>query len=176
MTKRKSHQELTQQETKLYDRQIRLWGLNGQQALRNAKIITIGNSGTSHEVLKNIVLAGVDTISICDDRQVTIKDLSTGFLLTKEHVGNNYAESLVPALLKLNPRVNVLAYKLNASSIDEEILGNHDVLLNFHSTPKEMVSNLIDNVGQNVQCFECQIFMFTIDWDGQFYVFKSSEI
>lgn len=98
MTKRKldtdhpspSHDtKLTEAETKLYDRQIRLWGLKGQQALRNAKILAIGVTGLANEVLKNIVLAGVDTITIASKKMVKVGDLSAQFLLRQEKIGSN---------------------------------------------------------------------------------------
>ena len=46
--------EITEDEAKLYDRQIRLWGVNSQKMLRKANVLCIGCSGLSSEVIKNI--------------------------------------------------------------------------------------------------------------------------
>ena len=43
---------------KKYDRQLRLWGDHGQQALENSKICMINVTATGTETLKNLVLPG----------------------------------------------------------------------------------------------------------------------
>lgn len=45
-----------------YDRQIRLWGQNGQRRLGEAKVALLGASGAGIEALKNLVLPGVGNI------------------------------------------------------------------------------------------------------------------
>ena len=81
--------KLTQQETQLYDRQIRLWGLDAQQSLRNAKLLVIGVTSFSNELLKNIVLTGVDTITICSTSLVTERNIGAQFLIDKSKIGLN---------------------------------------------------------------------------------------
>ena len=81
--------KLTQQETQLYDRQIRLWGLDAQQSLRNAKLLVIGVTSFSNELLKNIVLTGVDTITICTTSLVTARNIGAQFLIDKSKIGLN---------------------------------------------------------------------------------------
>lgn len=49
-----SDREITEDEAKLYDRQIRLWGVNSQKMLRKANVLCVGCSGLSSEVIKNI--------------------------------------------------------------------------------------------------------------------------
>lgn len=43
---------------KKYDRQLRLWGQNGQQALEASHICLVNASATGCEVLKNLILPG----------------------------------------------------------------------------------------------------------------------
>lgn len=45
-----------------YDRQIRLWGEDGQRALESAKICLINATATGTETLKNLVLPGLHQI------------------------------------------------------------------------------------------------------------------
>jgi molybdopterin/thiamine biosynthesis adenylyltransferase len=47
-----------------YDRQIRLWGKNGQKRLGEATVALLGASGAGIEALKNLVLPGVGNIEI----------------------------------------------------------------------------------------------------------------
>lgn len=41
-----------------YDRQLRLWSSNGQEALENAHVCLINATATGTEILKNLVLPG----------------------------------------------------------------------------------------------------------------------
>ena len=65
--------EVTEQEVTQYDCQIRLWGLEAQQRLRNAKVALFGLGALGGEIAKNLVLAGIGEINVCDNRPVTEK-------------------------------------------------------------------------------------------------------
>jgi len=43
---------------KKYDRQLRLWGSNGQQALEASHICLVNATATGCEALKNLILPG----------------------------------------------------------------------------------------------------------------------
>ncbi|KAG6006629.1 hypothetical protein E4U21_006851 [Claviceps maximensis] len=94
----------------LYDRQIRLWGMAAQQKIQNSHILLITMRGLANEVAKNLVLAGVGSITLLDGSPVTEVDLGCQFLLSdggESLVGQNRAEAASHALRKLNPRVQV---------------------------------------------------------------------
>ncbi|ORX92994.1 SUMO-activating enzyme subunit 1 [Basidiobolus meristosporus CBS 931.73] len=111
---------ISEDEVALYDRQIRLWGLEAQQRMRNASILIVGLSALSNEVCKNLVLAGIGSITIVDDKSVTREDLGAQFYISEESVGKNRAESAVEGLRNLNPRVkiNVLAENIQTQADD----------------------------------------------------------
>ncbi|OAA58769.1 Molybdenum cofactor biosynthesis, MoeB [Cordyceps fumosorosea ARSEF 2679] len=102
-------------EIALYDRQIRLWGMAAQAKIQNANILLITMRALANEVAKNLVLAGVKSITLLDSATVTEADLGAQFFqndgdsndATQSHVGRNRAEAAAPALRKLNPRVQV---------------------------------------------------------------------
>ncbi|EXJ91319.1 ubiquitin-like 1-activating enzyme E1 A [Capronia coronata CBS 617.96] len=94
-------------EIALYDRQIRLWGMQVQQRLRQANVLLIGMRGLGNEIAKNLVLAGIGTLTILDHGLVTEEDLGAQFLITSAHIGQNRAEAALPELQKLNPRVEL---------------------------------------------------------------------
>ena len=81
--------KLTEEEEQLYDRQIRLWGMEAQNRIRNAKILVIGVNGVSCEVIKNLVLAGINTIGLCDELMTAEDDINNNFLIPREAVGTN---------------------------------------------------------------------------------------
>lgn len=94
-------------EIALYDRQIRLWGMKAQELIRGANILLIGMRALGNEIAKNLVLAGVGTLTLLDHEMVTEEDLGAQFLVSKEDIGKNRAEAAVETLKKMNPRVNL---------------------------------------------------------------------
>ncbi|KAK4192082.1 DNA damage tolerance protein RHC31 [Podospora australis] len=98
-------------EIALYDRQIRLWGMKAQENIRNANILLITMKALAGEIAKNLVLAGVGSLTIVDHENVTQSDLENQFNLTIEDgispVGTNRALAASAAIQRLNPRVQV---------------------------------------------------------------------
>ncbi|KAI1431948.1 hypothetical protein GGR50DRAFT_697537 [Xylaria sp. CBS 124048] len=95
-------------EIALYDRQIRLWGMQAQQKIQAANILLISMKALANEIAKNLVLAGIGSLTIVDDQVVTEADLGAQFFLSQENVGQNRAEAATVQVQKLNPRVRVI--------------------------------------------------------------------
>ncbi|KAF4123176.1 ubiquitin-like 1-activating enzyme E1 A [Geosmithia morbida] len=94
----------------LYDRQIRLWGVAAQAKIQSANILLITIKALASEVAKNLVLAGVGSITILDDSAVTEADVGAQFFLSEADgnlVGQNRAQAASRAMQELNPRVRV---------------------------------------------------------------------
>ncbi|XP_074649401.1 SUMO-activating enzyme subunit 1-like [Tubulanus polymorphus] len=100
-------ENITEDEAALYDRQIRLWGLDAQKRLRAASVLLIGLKGLGAEIAKNIVLSGVKSVTLMDHSTVTEEDASAQFLVSRDDVGKNRAESSKENAQKLNPMVTV---------------------------------------------------------------------
>ena len=60
-------------------RQIRLLGSEAQQRLRNATIMVFGLDALDGEITKNLVLAGIEEIDVCDSDKV---DEKVRFIIT----------------------------------------------------------------------------------------------
>lgn len=77
-------------EAALYDRQIRLWGLEAQNRIRKAHILVINLDGLTTEAIKNWVLAGISALTIVDYRKETSwHDLSAGFFWREEDIAKD---------------------------------------------------------------------------------------
>ena len=72
-----------------YDRQLRLWGDHGQNALEKARVCLIGATATSTEILKSLVLPGVGNFTIVDGKKVTPEDIGNNFFLDNECVNQS---------------------------------------------------------------------------------------
>lgn len=124
--------ELTAQETALYDRQIRVWGVDAQKRLSKAHVLVCGMNGTTIEFCKNIVLAGVGSLSLMDDHIVTEDDLSANFLIPPDesiYGGRSRAEVCCDSLKDFNPMVRVSVEKGDPSLIDGEFLDKFDIVV-----------------------------------------------
>ncbi|KAF2756056.1 hypothetical protein EJ05DRAFT_539868 [Pseudovirgaria hyperparasitica] len=100
-------QAISADEIALYDRQIRLWGVQAQEKIRNANVLLVNIRALGNEVAKNLVLAGIASLTIIDGAIVTEEDLGSHFSISTADVGKNRALAAQPQLQKLNPRVAI---------------------------------------------------------------------
>lgn len=119
---------LTDHEAELYDRQIRLWGLDSQKRLRAAKVLLIGLNGFGAEIAKNIILAGVKAVTFLDHRDVTVEDRCSQFLVFKDSIGKNRAEASLQRAQNLNSMVNIEADTSNIDDKPDTFFNNFDVV------------------------------------------------
>ncbi len=63
-------QVITEDEAALYDRQIRLWGVDAQKKLLSSRILLINMSGLTAEIAKNLVLSGINCLTLLDSEDV----------------------------------------------------------------------------------------------------------
>ncbi|GIX77350.1 SUMO-activating enzyme subunit 1 [Caerostris extrusa] len=103
----KSNDNITEDEAALYDRQIRLWGLDCQKSLREAKILIIGLNGLGAEVVKNLTLSGVKSITIMDETPVSEKDFTAQFFVAGCELGIGRAIASKTKIQELNPNVQI---------------------------------------------------------------------
>ncbi|XP_067905163.1 NEDD8-activating enzyme E1 regulatory subunit [Heterodontus francisci] len=89
-----------------YDRQLRLWGDHGQEALEAAHVCLINASATGTEILKNLVLPGIGSFTIVDGSAVAGEDVGNNFFLTKNSIGKNRAQAATELLQELNSDVS----------------------------------------------------------------------
>ncbi|KAJ4353149.1 E1 ubiquitin-activating protein aos1 [Ascochyta clinopodiicola] len=132
-------EKISADEIALYDRQIRLWGVKAQEKIRTANILLVSIKALANEIAKNLVLAGIGSITLADHESVTEDDLGAQFFVTDSDVGKNRAEAAAPRVQKLNPRVKVNVYAGDIRTETEaSFYANFDVIiatdLDFNST------------------------------------------
>ncbi|XP_023305559.2 SUMO-activating enzyme subunit 1 [Lucilia cuprina] len=136
--------ELTETENELYDRQIRLWGLESQKRLRTAKVLISGLGGIGAEATKNIILSGVHSVKLNDDKIVTEEDFCSQFLAPRSSLGANRAEASIERAKALNPMVEISADTEPLNKKDETYFEAFDVVVVIGATNEELVR--IDNI------------------------------
>ncbi|EFA08714.1 SUMO-activating enzyme subunit 1 [Tribolium castaneum] len=104
-----SEKQLSTDEAEVYDRQIRLWGIEAQEKLRAANVLLIGVRSLGSEIAKNILLSGINSLTILDDGVVSQDDVTRNFLLhEKVALGSKIAEQVLPRAQALNPLVKIV--------------------------------------------------------------------
>ncbi|PTB67834.1 hypothetical protein BBK36DRAFT_156194 [Trichoderma citrinoviride] len=126
-----ANKAITADEIALYDRQIRLWGMAAQAKIQNANILLITIRALANEIAKNLVLAGIGSLTVLDSAAVTEADLGAQFLLSEvdSPVGMNRAEAASAALRKLNPRVRVHVDAEGVKAKGPSYFGAFDVVI-----------------------------------------------
>ncbi|KAI8111662.1 hypothetical protein M9435_004161 [Picochlorum sp. BPE23] len=123
---------LTAEEAAVYDRQLRVWGVEAQQRLRSAKVLVLGCSGAAMEVIKNLALAGVGSIVLVDER--TIGQVNQGnFLISSEMDENRLlSEASACSLREMNPLVKIdHSDKSLTDFLENEQVENFGIVLAF---------------------------------------------
>jgi ubiquitin-like 1-activating enzyme E1 A len=131
--------EISEQEAQLYDRQIRLWGLDAQKRLRNAKVCLLGMRGLGCEVAKNLVLSGIHSFKMVDNSVVTEEDATSQFLAPRDKIGENRAEASLERLQQLNPMVEVTTDKAATTEKDTDFFKQFDIVIATNCPKDELV-------------------------------------
>ncbi|KAH6681721.1 hypothetical protein B0J14DRAFT_530401 [Halenospora varia] len=136
-------------EIALYDRQIRLWGVQAQEKIRSANILLISMKALANEIAKNLVLAGIHSLTVIDHELVTEADLGAQFFITQADIGLNRAEAAAPQIRRLNPRVNVIADPSDIRSKSSDYFGAFDVVIATDLQPTSLsLINTATRLGQ----------------------------
>ena len=96
----------------LYSRQIAVYGLDAVRSLGESNVLINGLNGTSLEIIKHLILSGINKLSIIDNSNVKLEDLSDTYYLSKEDIGKNKLNCIINNLKSLNPYVEVLENQL----------------------------------------------------------------
>uniref|UniRef100_A0A1B0C9L3 SUMO-activating enzyme subunit 1 n=1 Tax=Lutzomyia longipalpis TaxID=7200 RepID=A0A1B0C9L3_LUTLO len=131
--------ELTVQEAELYDRQIRLWGLESQKRIRTARILICGINGLGAEISKNIILAGVKSVTFLDHNVVSEGDRCSQFLAPVTALGENRAEASLARAQALNPMVELNADKDVLTEKPDNFFTAYDVVIVIGAPRREMI-------------------------------------
>lgn len=91
----------------LHSRQLAVYGRETMRRLFASNILVSGLQGLGAEIAKNLILAGVKSVTLHDEGVVELWDLSSNFIFSEEDVGKNRALVSVQKLQELNNSVVV---------------------------------------------------------------------
>jgi adenylyltransferase/sulfurtransferase len=116
---------LSAEEIERYARHIvlREVGGQGQNKIKNARVLVIGAGGLGAPLLMYLAAAGVGEIGVIDNDMVSLSNLQRQVIFKTSDVGKPKAEVAASALAALNPNVKITRY------IDRFSAGNALALL-----------------------------------------------
>lgn len=110
-----------------YERQISMKqiGLEGQEKLRNAKVVVVGAGGLASPVLTYLSRAGVGNIKVIDYDLVSVTNLNRQFFYNESDIGKKKVFIAKSVLEQNNPDIKIIAIeeKLDKNNISDIIKG-----------------------------------------------------
>ncbi|KAF9596666.1 hypothetical protein IFM89_012865 [Coptis chinensis] len=91
----------------LHSRQLAVYGRETMRRLFASNVLISGMQGLGAEIAKNLILAGVKSVTLHDEKTVELWDLSSNFIFSEKDVGKNRASASVQKLQELNNAVIV---------------------------------------------------------------------
>ncbi|KAL3624006.1 E1 ubiquitin-activating protein [Castilleja foliolosa] len=105
----------------LHSRQLAVYGRETMRRLFASNILVSGMQGLGVEIAKNLILAGVKSVTLHDEGTVELWDLSSNFVFSEKDLGKNRALASIQKLQELNNAVAIstLTTKLNIEQLSD---------------------------------------------------------
>ena len=123
---------LTSREKERYNRHIILQdiGIQGQEKIRDSRVLVVGAGGLGSPVLYYLTAAGVGHIGIMDDDTVSESNLQRQILYDTTHVGTGKAIVAATRLNQLNPFCGITPYSFRLTPENAlEIIATYDIVV-----------------------------------------------
>jgi adenylyltransferase/sulfurtransferase len=123
--------KLTPLEIDRYKRHLvlREVGGQGQQKLKNARVLVVGAGGLGSPMIMYLAAAGIGTIGIIDDDTVSLDNLQRQIAHDTPHVGTAKVESAREAVARLNPLVQVEIHPVRLDATNAiDIISRYDIV------------------------------------------------
>jgi molybdopterin/thiamine biosynthesis adenylyltransferase len=124
-------------ETRRYARHLVLKDLGGagQQKLKHAKVLVVGAGGLSSPAIAYLAAAGIGTIGIIDNDEVTLSNLQRQIIHRTGDVGVSKAVSAAAFASTLNPEVKLVPHIVRlADDNAKALLAHYNVVLDGTDT------------------------------------------
>jgi len=136
---------LTDDELNRYDRQIMIPGIGkeGQEKLKQARVVVAGGGGLGSPVSIYLAAAGIGTIRLIDHDTVELSNLNRQILHWDEDVGRGKVDSAAEKLRKLNMgvRVEAVAETITEANVSRLVAGFDLIVDAMDNLPTRFILN-----------------------------------
>ncbi len=164
----------SQDELRRYARHFSLAdvGMEGQQTLREGRVLLVGAGGLGSPAALYLAAAGVGTLGIVDDDRVELSNLQRQIVHGTPDVGRPKVESAGARLAAVNPEVELHLHQTRLTSANAmEILGDYDLVVdgsdNFPT--RYLVNDACVLLGMP------WVYGAVLRWEGQVALFATPE-
>ncbi len=122
---------LSGEEIERYKRHIILkqLGIQGQQKLKNAKVLVVGAGGLGSPVLLYLAAAGVGTLGIIDDDIVSLSNLQRQVIHDTANINAEKTASAARRINEINPHVKVVEHPERLTTENAiEVIRQYDIV------------------------------------------------
>ncbi len=121
-----------------YNRQVVMpeWGMEGQDKLHRARVVSIGAGGVKSTLLMALVAAGVGRLRIIEHDHVELSNLNRQLLYGTDDIGVAKVQAARRRLVSLNPECDIEAIerRVDAASV-HELLDGYDIVVEGGDSP-----------------------------------------
>jgi molybdopterin-synthase adenylyltransferase len=108
---------------------LREVGGPGQAKLKTARVLVVGAGGLGAPVLLYLAAAGVGTLGVVDDDDVSLSNLQRQVIFATNDIGKPKAERAGDALKNLNPHVNVETHHVRLAAANAlDLISRYDIV------------------------------------------------
>ena len=136
----------TKDELIRYERQIIIpgWGEQGQQRLKESKVVVAGAGGLGSAVLSYLAVAGVGRIRIIDGDTVELSNLNRQILHSEKDIGRKKVDSARDKLQSLNPHIEIEAIgEVITEDNVFEMIGDYPIVDALDNLPTRYLLNRV---------------------------------
>ena len=122
---------LTSAEIERYKRHIIMQkiGIQGQQKLKNAKVLVVGAGGLGSPVLLYLAAAGVGTLGVIDDDIVSLSNLQRQVIHDTDALNQTKITSAEARIKAINPHVTVITHESRITPDNAlDIIDQYDIV------------------------------------------------
>ncbi len=117
-----------EEESELYDRQLRLWGEQGQQSLANTKVAVVGCGGIGSVVAEELARVGVGHILLIDNDLVEESNLPRLIGVAEHQIGKPKVEAITQSLKQSRPNLIIKALKDTLNRENMNVIAGYDFI------------------------------------------------
>ena len=116
------------QEGGMFDRQVRAWGADGQEAIAEARVVVVGTGGTGSHVITQLAHLGVRKLLLIDPDTIEESNLPRLIGASPADIGKLKAEVLAAAARAISPGADIRVVGASVLDVDPGLLAEADVI------------------------------------------------
>lgn len=126
-----TEKKLSPSELERYARHIVLAEIGGpgQQKLKQARVLVVGAGGLGSPVLQYLAAAGIGTLGVVDDDDVSLSNLQRQIIHDTQSVGTAKTQSAATAINRINPHVVLEQHRMRIDTDNAaQLIDQYDVV------------------------------------------------